>query len=101
MEQVASTGPRDERKIAAVVDPEPCGYAVPAPPAVRAVVDPNLLIRGLLRCRPNSAAVGILDAAIDGAPELVLSRYFLSEVADTLPEPEVRALRGLTDQLQS
>ena len=34
---------------------------------------------------------------MEGAFELVLSAYLLDEVADTLKEPEVRALRGLTD----
>ena len=67
-----------------------------ARPAVRAVVDSNILVRGLLRRRPNSAAVRVIDAAIDGAFELVLSPYLLGEVAETLREPEVRALRGLT-----
>jgi predicted nucleic acid-binding protein len=68
-----------------------------ARPAVRAVVDTNLLVRGLLRRRRGSAAVRLLDAAVDGAFQLVLSPYLLAEVRDTLREPRVRVLRGLTD----
>ena len=68
-----------------------------ARPAVRAVIDSNLLVRGLLRRRRSSAAVRLLDAAVDGSFRLVLSPYLLTEVSDTLREPEVRALRGLTD----
>jgi putative PIN family toxin of toxin-antitoxin system len=64
---------------------------------VRAVVDSNLLVRGLLRRRQGSAAVRLLDAAVDGAFQLVLSPYLLGEVRDTLREPQVRALRELTD----
>jgi len=70
---------------------------VSALPAVRAVVDSNLVIRGLLRRRPRSVAVRLLDAAIDGRFQLVLSLYLLAEVEQTLREPAVRALRKLTD----
>jgi hypothetical protein len=65
--------------------------------AVRAVVDSNPVIRGLLRRRPRSVAVRLLDAAIDGRFQLVLSPYLLAEVEQTLREPEVRTLRRLTD----
>jgi putative PIN family toxin of toxin-antitoxin system len=41
--------------------------------------------------------VRLLDAAIDGVFKVVLSPYLLAEVEQTLSEPEVRALRGLTD----
>ncbi len=68
-----------------------------ARPAVRAVVDSNLVVRGLLRRQPRSVAVRLLDAAIDGRFQLVLSPYLLAEIEQTLREPEVRALRGLTD----
>jgi putative PIN family toxin of toxin-antitoxin system len=70
---------------------------VSALPAVRAVVDSNLVIRGLLRRRPRSVAVRLLDAAIDGRFQLVLSPYLLAEGEQTLREPAVRALRRLTD----
>jgi predicted nucleic acid-binding protein len=52
---------------------------VSARPATRAIVDSNLVIRGLLRRRPRSVAVRLLDAAIDGRFHLVLSPYLLAE----------------------
>jgi putative PIN family toxin of toxin-antitoxin system len=55
------------------------------------------VIRGLLRRRPRSVAVRLLDAAIDGRFHLVLSPYLLAEVERTLREPAVRARRKLTD----
>ena len=67
------------------------------PARARAVLDSNLLIRGLLRRQRRSAAVALLDAVMEGHLRLVTSEYLLAEVDRTLREPEVRALRSLSD----
>ena len=67
------------------------------PARARAVLDSNLLIRGLLRRQRRSAAVALLDAVMEGRLRLVTSEYLLAEVDRTLREPEVRALRSLSD----
>jgi len=69
---------------------------VPRRPRVRAVLDSNLLVRGLLR-RRRSSAVALLDAVSDGRLRLVTSDYLLAEVDRVLREPEVRVLRSLSD----
>jgi hypothetical protein len=48
------------------------------------------LIRGFLRRRPGAAAVRLLDAAIEGRFQLVLSAYLTAEIDQTLRESEVR-----------
>jgi len=67
------------------------------PARARAVLDSNLLIRGLLRRQRRSAAVALLDAVMESRLRLVTSEYLLAEVDRTLREPEVRALRCLSD----
>ncbi len=64
---------------------------------VRAVVDTNILVRGILRRRGQSAAVRVFDALVRGDFTALLSDYILDEVRKTLREPDVRALRRLTD----
>lgn len=65
---------------------------MPEPPRVSAVVDTQLLVRGILRRRPQSHAVRLFDAIIERRFELVLSEYVLAEVRRTLRDPDVRAL---------
>ena len=67
------------------------------PARARAVLDSNLLIRGLLRRQRRAAAVALLDAVMEGRLRLVTSEYLLAEVDRTLREPEVRALRSLSE----
>jgi len=67
------------------------------PARARAVLDSNLLIRGLLRRQRRSAAVALLDAVMESRLRPVTSEYLLAEVDRTLREPEVRALRSLSD----
>ncbi len=62
----------------------------------RAVVDTNILVRGILR-RRESAAVGVLDALVRRDFRPLVSDYVLAEVRKTLREPDVRALRRLED----
>ena len=63
---------------------------------VRAVVDTNILVRGILR-RREAAAVRVFDGLVRGDFQPLISDYILREVTKTLREPEVRALRGLED----
>lgn len=64
---------------------------------VKAVVDTNILVRGILR-RRESAAVRVFDALVRGDFQPLISTYILGEVRTTLYEPEVRALRRLEDR---
>ena len=63
---------------------------------VRAVVDTNILVRGVLR-RREAAAAGVFDALVRGDFRPLISEYILGEVRKTLREPDVRALRHLED----
>jgi putative PIN family toxin of toxin-antitoxin system len=63
---------------------------------VRAVVDTNVLVRGVLR-RREAAAAGVFDALVRGDFRPLISDYILGEVRKTLCEPDVRALRRLQD----
>ena len=63
---------------------------------VRAVLDTNILVRGILR-RREAAAVGVFDALVRGDFRPLVSDYILAEVRKTLREPDVRALRRLED----
>ena len=60
---------------------------------VRAVVDTNVLVRGILR-RREAAAAGVFDALVRGDFRPLISDYILGEVRKTLCEPDVRALQG-------
>jgi putative PIN family toxin of toxin-antitoxin system len=64
---------------------------------VKAIVDTNILVRGILR-RRESAAVRVFDALVRGDFQPLISSYILGEVRKTLCEPDVRALRHLEDQ---
>ena len=59
---------------------------------VRAVVDTNILVRGILR-RRESVAVRVFDALVRGDFRPLVSDYILGEVSKTLREPDVRVLR--------
>ena len=72
---------------------------MPRPPLVRAVVDTNLIVRGILRRRAQSGAVRLLDAFLDDQFTLVTSDYILDEVRKTLREPDVRKVASLSDEL--
>ena len=63
---------------------------------VRAVVDTNVLVRGILR-RREAAAVRVFDALVRGDFRPLVSDHILGEVSKTLREPDVRALRRLED----
>lgn len=65
---------------------------MPEPLVVRAVVDTNLLVRGILRRRPSSAAVRLFDAIDEGRLRLVTCQYILDELRETLIDPEIRAI---------
>ena len=60
---------------------------------VRAVVDTNVLVRGILR-RREAAAAGVFDARVRGDFRPLISDYILGAVRKTLCEPDVRALQG-------
>jgi len=53
---------------------------------VRAVVDTNILVRGILR-RREAAAVRVFDSLVRGDFQPLISDYILSEVTKTLQEP--------------
>lgn len=59
---------------------------------VRAVVDTNLLVRGILRRQPESNAVRLYEAIRGRRFRLVTSNYVLDEVRQTLLRPDVRAI---------
>lgn len=63
----------------------------------RAVVDTNILVRGILR-RRESAAVRVFDALVRGDFHPLISAYILDELEKTLREPDVRMLRQLADR---
>lgn len=58
--------------------------------AVRAVVDSNLLVRGVLGRRPTSVAVQLHRAILLRRFRLVISDYILEEVRDVLASPELK-----------
>lgn len=62
---------------------------------VRAVVDTNLLVRGILRRRPTAVAVQIYDAFLADRLQIVTSPYILAEVRKTLLLPEIQSMAPL------
>lgn len=66
---------------------------------IRAVLDTNVLVSGLLRRHPAAPSVQLLDAWRGGDFELVLSSEILAEVERTLGKPYFRA-RLSDDQIE-
>lgn len=57
---------------------------------MRVVADANVLVSAALGRSPQAPSVRILDAALDGRVELVLSPTLLGEIADALSRPRIR-----------
>ncbi len=57
---------------------------------MRIVADANVIVSAALGRSPESASVRIIDAALDGRIELVMSPALLAEVADVLSRPRIR-----------
>jgi len=70
---------------------------VSEPAVVRAVVDTNLLVRGILRRRPDSKAVQLYEAIRGRRFRLVTSEYVLDEVRRTLQRPDVGAIASVSE----
>jgi putative PIN family toxin of toxin-antitoxin system len=66
---------------------------------IRAVLDTNVLVSGLLRRHPDAPSVQILDAWRAGDFELITSREILIELERTLTKPYFRA-RLSEDQIE-
>jgi putative PIN family toxin of toxin-antitoxin system len=58
---------------------------------IRAVLDTNVLVSGLLRHRSGSPPVAIIEAWREGHFELVTSREIIAEVGRALGKPYFRA----------
>lgn len=56
---------------------------------MRVVADANILVSAALGRSPESPSVRIIDAALDGRIELVMSPALLEEVADVLSRPRI------------
>ena len=57
---------------------------------MRVVADANILVSAALGRSPQSPSVRIIDAALDGRIELVMSPALLREIADVLSRPRIR-----------
>ena len=57
---------------------------------MRVVADANILVSAALAPSPQSPSVRIIDAALDGRIELVMSPALLEEIADVLSRPRIR-----------
>ena len=57
---------------------------------MRVVADANILVSAALGRSPRSPSVRIIDAALDGRIELVMSPALLEEIADALSRPRIR-----------
>lgn len=57
---------------------------------MRVVADANILVSAALGRSPQSPSVRIIDAALDGRIELVMSPALLEEIADVLSRPRIR-----------
>jgi putative PIN family toxin of toxin-antitoxin system len=64
--------------------------------AVRALLDTQVVVRGLLGIRRSACAL-TFDALADGAFTAVVSPYILDELRHVLGLPKLRARYGLTD----
>jgi uncharacterized protein len=57
---------------------------------MRVVADANVLVSAALGRSPRAPSVQIINAAIEGRIELVMSPALLEEVADVLARPRIR-----------
>jgi putative PIN family toxin of toxin-antitoxin system len=57
---------------------------------MRVVADANIFVSAALGRSPLSPSVQIIDAALDGRIELVMSPALLKEIADVLSRPRIR-----------
>lgn len=57
---------------------------------MRVVADANILVSAALGRSAQSPSVRIIDAALDGRIELVMSPALLKEIADVLSRPRIR-----------
>jgi putative PIN family toxin of toxin-antitoxin system len=57
---------------------------------MRVVADANVIVSAALGRSPESPSVRIIDAALDGRIQLVMSPLLLAEVADVLSRPRIR-----------
>jgi putative PIN family toxin of toxin-antitoxin system len=57
---------------------------------MRVVADANVFVSAALGRSPQSPSVRIINAAIDGRIELVMSPALLGEIADVLSRPRIR-----------
>ena len=57
---------------------------------MRVVADANIFVSAALGRSPESPSVRIIDAALDGRIELVMSPALLEEIADVLSRPRIR-----------
>jgi predicted nucleic acid-binding protein len=66
------------------------------PVIVRALLDTQIVVRGLLGIR-RSACVLVFEALADGRFTAIVSPYILGELRAVLALPKLRAWYGLTD----
>jgi putative PIN family toxin of toxin-antitoxin system len=64
---------------------------------MRVVADANILVSAALGRSPQSPSVRIIDAALDGRIELVMSPALLEEIADVLSRPRIRTRLSADD----
>jgi len=64
--------------------------------AVRAVLDTQVVVRGLLGIRRSACAL-VFEALADGAFTAIVSPYILAELSAVLALPKLRTRYGLTD----
>lgn len=57
---------------------------------MRVVADANVFVSAALGQSPQSPSVRIINAALDGRIELVMSPALLEEIADVLSRPRIR-----------
>jgi uncharacterized protein len=58
---------------------------------MRVVADANVFVSAALGRSPQSPSVRIIDAALGGRIELVMSPALLAEIADVLSRPRIRS----------
>lgn len=63
-----------------------------------AVVDTNVLVRGVLSSHPSSASRGVVDALFADRFQLLLSPATLEEIQRVLSEDDMRSRHGQTDR---
>lgn len=65
---------------------------------VAAVIDPNIIVAGLLTSDPDSPMAKILDGLCQGAFPFLLSTSLLSEYREVLLRNKIRSLHGLSER---